>query len=139
MEVSVNWLGGKAFEGKGEKGGRVIMDVPVEDEGDSKGPSPKELFLMSAAGCTGVNVVNILKKKRLTIHSLKMVVTAHEKKDIEPRIFTKANIHFIIHGKGLTDEAVKQSVELSHHKYCEVSVMMKNSFEFTFTYKFHND
>ena len=45
----------------------------------------------------------------------------------------------MIRGKGLTEEAVKQAIELSHHKYCGVSIMMKNTFEFTFTYKFYNE
>ncbi len=68
-----------------------------------------------------------------------MVVNAQEKQDEHTMIISKANIHFMIHGKGLTEEAVKQAIELSHHKYCGVSIMMKNTFDSTFTYKFYNE
>ncbi len=139
MDIKVNWLHNMTFEGYGETGTNILMDVPLEKGGEDKGPTPKEVYLMSVAGCTGMDVISILKKKRLIITGFEIEVAADEIINTHPHVFTKIKIHYIITGKDLTESAVKQAIDLSQTKYCGVSAMMRNSFEIEYTFEFNNE
>ena len=139
MEIKVNWLNNMTFEGSGKTGSKILMDTPVDKGGEDKGPTPKEVYLMSVAGCTAMDVVSILKKKRLTVTNLEIKVSADEIIDTHPHVFTKIKIHYSISGKDLTEPAVKQAIVLSQDKYCGVSEMMRQAFEIEYTFEFNND
>jgi putative redox protein len=89
------------FEGYGETGTNILMDVPLEKGGEDKGPTPKEVYLMSVAGCTGMDVISILKKKRLIITGFEIEVAADEIINTHPHVFTKIKIHYTITGRQL--------------------------------------
>ena len=139
MEIKVNWLNNMTFEGSGKTGAKILMDTPIDKGGEDKGPTPKEVYLMSVAGCTAMDVVSILKKKRLTVTNMEIKVSADEITDTHPHVFTKIKIHYSILGKDLTEPAVKQAVVLSQDKYCGVSEMMRKAFEIEYTFEFNND
>ncbi|MDD3626900.1 MAG: OsmC family protein [bacterium] len=138
MEINVEWLNGKSFKGIGKAGSEILMDVPIEKEGQNLGPTPKEVFLMSVAGCSGMDIISILKKKRLDVLEFRIHVTAEEQTAEHPYVFTKAAIHYILKGKNLTEDAVKQAIDLSQEKYCGVSEMMRKAFPISFTFEFSN-
>ncbi|MCK4665781.1 OsmC family protein [Candidatus Dependentiae bacterium] len=139
MDIKVNWLNNMTFEGYGKTGTNILMDTPVDKGGEDKGPTPKEIYLMSVAGCTGMDVISILKKKRLTVTGFEIEVFADEIIDTHPHIFTKIKIHYSIIGKDLTEPAIKQAIDLSQNKYCGVSEMMRKAFEIEYTFEFNNE
>ncbi len=118
-EVSAVWRGEMAFEGKNQTGGSVQMGTL-----DGKpGVSPMELLLLGVAGCTGVDVVNILSKKRQPLQDLRVVVRA-KRADDHPKVYTEIEVTYLLWGEGLSEKAVEQAIELSETKYCSASAML---------------
>ena len=85
-----------------------------------KGVNPVQLMMMALGGCTGMDVISMLRKKRLEVTSYEVLV-AGERRDEHPRIFTRFDILHRLRGHDLPRQAVVDAVELSHHKYCTVS------------------
>jgi putative redox protein len=99
------------------------MDAPSDYGGNGAGTSPIELFLMGLAGCSGVDVVNILKKKRSKLLDFRMEVRA-PRGDEHPKVFTKIEIVYHIYGD-VSENQVEKAIALSHEKYCSASAMLK--------------
>ncbi|MGM0413794.1 MAG: OsmC family protein [Bacillota bacterium] len=120
MEIKTDWLGGLAFNSKGESGHEVLMDASREVGGEDKGPRPMELLLHGIAGCTGIDVVKTLEKMKVDIEDINISVEG-ERADDYPKKYTKINVHFIIKGAGLTEKKVSRAINLSLDKYCSAS------------------
>ena len=117
-EAKVIWQNGLAFEGTAGSGFSVRLDT-IADEGGGTGFSPMELVLMGLAGCTAMDVISILKKKRQDVGSFE--VRAHGlRADDHPRSFTDITLEFVVHGRNIDPKAVERSIELSRDKYCSV-------------------
>jgi putative redox protein len=116
-EVEAIWQSGVEFKGLDERGN--VLDM----SGTGIGFSPMELLLIGLAGCTGVDVASILKKKRQKINSLSVKVRGLRRND-PPKIFTQIEVEYIFHGEGLDPRAVEQAIQLSEEKYCSASVML---------------
>lgn len=138
MEVKVNWLGKRAFEGVNKLGSKTVMDIPEDKGGEQRGPSPKEVYLMSLASCTGIDIISILEKKRIEVTSFEIIITSEDQTERHPYTFKSVKITFYFKGKNLTEPAVKQAVTLSQEKYCGISAMMKKAFDVEYEYKFEN-
>ena len=93
-----------------------------------------ELLLMGIGGCSGMDVVSILKKKREKVTGLEINVDGTKAKDY-PQKYTDIDIEYIVKGKDLSDEAVKRAVELSMDKYCSVKATLEGSAKITYKYK----
>lgn len=78
---------------------------------------------MSAGGCSAIDVVSILQKGRHDVTDCEVRLTS-ERRQEAPRLFTAINLHFIVTGKGLTEQAVSRAVSLSADKYCSVALML---------------
>lgn len=118
--ATVRWIGGKQFVGTDSTRHSVVISTP--DEG--VGMKPSELLLVALASCTAVDVVEILHKKRLTLSSLE--IQANAEQDPEPPwAFRKIQVHYILHGAGLTATAVSQAIQLSEEKYCSVAATVR--------------
>ncbi|HNT54796.1 MAG TPA: OsmC family protein [Anaerolineaceae bacterium] len=118
--ATVRWIGGKQFVGTDSTRHSVVISTP--DEG--VGMKPSELLLVALASCTAVDVVEILHKKRLTLSSLE--IQANAEQDPEPPwAFRKIQVHYILHGAGLTETAVSQAIQLSEEKYCSVAATVR--------------
>ncbi len=113
MQVQVNWTQELQFVARAGNGPGVIMDVP---DGGS-GPSPMEMVLMGIAGCTAVDVVMIMKKKRTQLEHFTVNITG-DRADQEPKRFTRLTIEYVLTGKGIKNSAVEQAIRLSEEKYC---------------------
>ncbi len=85
---------------------------------------PSELLLVALASCTAVDVVEILHKKRLTLESLEIQASAEQDSE-PPWAFRKIQVHYVLHGSGLTDTAVSQAIQLSEEKYCSVAATVR--------------
>ncbi|HEU4436870.1 MAG TPA: OsmC family protein, partial [candidate division Zixibacteria bacterium] len=97
MKTTVVWKEKIAFLGKSESGHTVRMDSAVEKGGDNSGPSPMELMLISLGGCTGMDVVAFLKKRRVEPTGLEIEIEAERAKE-HPQVYTKATILYKIKG-----------------------------------------
>ena len=122
MIASSEWKSGMQFDGGSESGHTIHFDA---DPAHTTGPSPMEAVLAALCGCTSVDVVSILQKKREPFTSL--VVTADAQQAAEPpRVFTHIRLIYRVGGK-VSKKAVEDAVALSKDKYCSVSKMLEKS------------
>jgi len=128
MEARVRWNGKMGFVGISGTNHTVVMDTRPEIGGDGAAPSPMEMVLMGLAGCSGIDVVSILQKKRVKLHSLEIALDA-ERAEEHPRVFTRINVRFSAAGEGLTEKHLTDAVRLSMEKYCSVAGMLSKTAE----------
>jgi putative redox protein len=126
MESIARWVDGLKFDGTFSSGYTVVLDSPPEHGGNGHGPRPVELLLMGLAGCTGMDVIAILQKKRQKVSSFEVHVSG-ERRDEHPRTFTKVHVLYDVVGQGVDVDAVRQAVHLSEEKYCSVAAILRQS------------
>ncbi len=122
MQARVKWVEGLTFLGESASGHQILMDG---NSGD-KAPSPMEVVLMAAGGCSAIDVVSILQKGRHEVTDCEVKLTS-ERREEAPRLFTHINLHFVVTGKQLKDAAVSRAVDLSAEKYCSVALMLEKA------------
>ena len=121
MKVQAKWVEGYRFIGKNEQGHGLIMDGSGGEQ--RLGNSPMELLLLSLGGCSGIDVVHILKKSRQDVEDCTVDVSG-TRADTEPKVFTDIHMIYTVTGKNLSMEKVERAVDLSAEKYCSASVMI---------------
>jgi putative redox protein len=119
-QVKVRWIGGQQYVGIDSTNHSVVMSTTAE----GVGMKPSELILVALAACTGVDVVDILTKKRTPITSLEIFVDGEQDPN-PPWPYRKIHITYRLRGKELTDKGVRQAIELSEEKYCSVSATLR--------------
>jgi putative redox protein len=112
-------------------GHSLVFDL--DHERNSSG-GPAEMLLIALGGCTGVDVVSVLKKKRQAVTAYRVEISG-ERRDEHPRNFTKMKVHHIIHGRGVNPEAVARAIELSEEKYCSVAATLRPTVEIHSTFE----
>jgi putative redox protein len=124
--VKVEWQGKMAFQARMDDGTGFLMDAGEADGGEDSGPSPVQAFLASAAACSAMDVISILRKMRQEVHSYRVEVE-HERtpKGEWPRPVTSITLNHFLTGKDLDPEAVAKAVELSDTKYCSVAATLR--------------
>nr|HID13796.1 osmotically inducible protein OsmC [Anaerolineae bacterium] len=134
--AQVTWIGpGLRLVGEASSGPAIVLDhVLPGEEGREAGPRPMELLLIGLAGCTTMDVVSILQKKRQPFTGLQVKVTA-ERADEHPKVYTQIHLEYIVRGKGVDPRAVERSIELSQTKYCSISAMLGKAAEITTSYR----
>jgi putative redox protein len=137
MFVNLSWKGGLAFEAETQSGHHFMLDAKPEVGGSNEGPTPMEVLLVSLAGCTGMDVASILKKKRVDLDSMAVKVKG-ERAGEHPKYFTNIDIELNLKGNGIKEEDVRRAVELSKDKYCSVSVMLKEKAEISYRWNITN-
>jgi putative redox protein len=115
------------FVARAEKGSAVVMDNP---EGAS-GPTPMQMVLMGVAGCTAMDVVSILRKKRAPFTGLRVRIEGDQAPD-HPRRYTHFRIEFIVHGENVRAADVERAIELSVTRYCSAIASMDAELEHTY-------
>lgn len=133
-EVYIKQLKGNTFAGKANSGHWVTMDTKPEAGGHAGGTTPKELVLMGLAGCTSMDVIPILKKKRSPVLGYECNIKAEEREE-HPKIFTEIHIEYVFYGDGIKPEDVERAIELSTTKYCSVSAQLAPSAKITHSYR----
>lgn len=111
--AELKWTDGLQFVGRVGDSPAIILDNP---EGGS-GPSPMQFVLMGIAGCSGMDVVSILKKKRSPFKDLKINITG-DRAEHHPKRYTDIHMEFVIYGAGVKPKDVERAIELSVTKYC---------------------
>ncbi|MCD9541414.1 OsmC family protein [Photobacterium carnosum] len=130
MQSRVKWLENMTFVGQSASGHSVVLD----GNGGEKAPSPMELVLMAAGGCSSVDVVSGLQELQQQITGCEVEISA-ERHEQAPRIFTHANLHFVVTGHDLNDQLVSKVVADSLEKYCSVCLMLGQGVEMSHSYE----
>ncbi len=125
--VEMNWKQNLAFETEID-GHPLVLDVAAADGGDDLGPRPKKLMLAALAGCTGVDVIAILKKMKIVPESFHVIVEGEVAED-HPKKYEKMKVTYRFKGKGLPLEKLEKAVRLSEEKYCSVSAVYRQAIE----------
>jgi len=137
MLTKVVWNKKMGFIGETETKHEILMDLPEEKGGENKGPKPGELVLVALGGCTGVDLVSILKKMRKKLDSLEMVIKSENQKDY-PKVLKKIEIEYILKGENIKESDVKKAIELSLSKYCSVGATLAKCAEISYRWKIIN-
>lgn len=130
----VKQLQGITFVGKTDSNHWITMDGPENFFGSNAGIRPKELLLLSLAGCTGSDVVTILDKKKVKYTKFEMNISAEQQEE-HPQVFTKINLEYVFYGKNIQAKDVERAIELSQTKYCSVTAMLQKAVTIEHNYK----
>lgn len=133
-EAKVTYAGGLQFVGVATSGHAIVMDGDIEAGGKNTGSRPMELLLMGIGGCSGMDIISILKKKKQEVKGLEINVKG-QKAETYPKKFTDINIEFVVRGRNIAEDAVKRAVELSMGKYCSVKATLEGSANITYNYR----
>ncbi len=134
MNASVTWDHGLTFVGTADSGFTVNLGGSPSVGGDDDGFRPMELILTGLIGCTAMDVISILRKKREEVTGFQVTAEA-EQADQHPHVFTKAHIHYIVTGKQVKPASVERAIELSEVRYCPAQAMLKQSVDITSSYE----
>ncbi|MDI6870423.1 MAG: OsmC family protein [Bacillota bacterium] len=124
--IAVEWTGGMAFVGRNGEGHRISMDAAPAVGGGGAAPRPTELVLIALGGCTGMDVVSILRKMQQPLESLAMTIEA-DRAGEHPKVFTAVRLLYRLTGQGLDPAKVRRAIDLSLSKYCTVGNMLNKT------------
>lgn len=120
--VNVNWSGDMSFDAE-VNGFNIKLDADETVGGKNQGPRPKPFILVSLGGCTGMDVVSILKKMRVEFESLSIDITGEQTEE-HPKYYHTINIKYLFGGRDLPMAKLEKAVNLSQERYCGVSAML---------------
>ena len=130
-KATVRYAGDELFIGTAPSGNSVAIDV----KGDRKSAqSPLEMLLVAVGGCTAADVASIMEKKRQVVREYVVEVTGTRVDDY-PRKFIAFHVHHIVRGHNVSEQALKQAIELSDTKYCAVAATVRPTATITTSYE----
>ena len=133
-EAKVTLVNNMVFNGISGSGHQLTMDADDASGGTNKGFRPMELLLVGFGGCTGMDVISILRKKRQNVTSLEMNVKGEKAGDY-PKVYRDVHIEYVVRGKGVQNEAVERAIALSLDKYCSVGATLAKAGTITHSYR----
>ncbi len=133
MKARVDWNGRLTFRGTADSGFNVPLGTTPEVGGDDDGFRPMELIALGLAGCTAMDVISILQKKRQEVSDFQVIVDT-ERADQHPKVFTEAVIEYHVAGKDIAENAVTRAMELSADTYCPAQAMLGKLMPLTLKY-----
>ena len=136
--AKVTLVSGMQFIAGADSGHAVVMDSTPDVGGNNTGARPMELLLMAFGGCSGMDVISILRKKKQNVSRFEINVRG-EKAETAPHYYTDLHIEYVITGKDISEEAVKRAIELSLGKYCSVGATLGKAAKITHSYRIINE
>lgn len=130
----MKWKGKMAFEAMGESEIVQKIDADISVGGDNNGPRPMELIAMGLGGCTAMDVISILQKKKQPVMDFQLRVHA-DRAGEHPKVFTQAVIEYLVKGRSVDEAAVMRAIGLSAEKYCPAQAMLGKAFPMKLIYK----
>lgn len=130
----VKQLQGITLAAKGDSKHWVMMDGAPMFGGSEGAPSPKELLLFALGGCTAMDVIPILKKKRVPLEGFEIRISATTQEE-HPQVFTDIHLEYVFFGENINPADVERAIELSRTKYCSVSAMLSKAVNITHSYR----
>ncbi len=138
VEAKVTLLKDMQFAGRATSGHTLVMDADDTSGGQNAGFRPMELLLVGFGGCSGMDVISILRKKRQDVTGLEINVRG-EKSDDHPKIYKEVHIEYVVKGKGVQKEAVDRAIALSLDKYCSVGATLAKAGKITHSFRIVED
>lgn len=123
--VNVKWTGNMSFESD-VFGHKIVMDAGAESGGEDKGARPKPLQLVALGGCSGMDVVSILKKMRVEVEEFEMIIEGNMAEE-HPKYYTEMHVVYQFKGKNLPMDKLEKAVSMSEDKYCGVSALYRKA------------
>lgn len=123
MDSKVIWQGRMSFTGAADSGFSIPLGADPSAGGDNDGARPMELFAVGLAGCTAMDVISILQKKRMDVSYFE-VQTHIDRVTEHPKIFSHIVLEYIVSGHGIQEDAVLRAIELSATRYCPAQAML---------------
>jgi len=133
MAYRVEWKNDMLFEGTTPNGHKVLMDTVKEHGGNDSAAAPMQLVLIALGGCTGMDVIAILRKMKDLPKSFYMEIDS-ERAPEHPKVYKKTRIKYVFVGD-VKEENVKRAIELSQTKYCSVSAILRGVGEVEYSYE----
>jgi len=132
MECTIDWVAasGMAFVAETGSGHLLAMDGAVDGGGRNLAPRPMETVLAGTGACAAYDVVLILKRGRHEVTGCRVKLSA-ERAPVDPKVFTRIQMHFVVTGRALDVQAVARAVNLSHEKYCSATTMLGKTAQIT--------
>lgn len=130
MYANVKWQGGLTFTGSAQSG----FEVQLSSADENTGFRPLELLALGLAGCTGMDVISILQKKRQEVLDFQVSVEILERAQEYPKVWNRVKVEYTIIGEEIDPAAVERAIELSKTKYCPASAMLQQAVKIEHTY-----
>lgn len=134
MHASVIWSRGMTFTGSADSGFTLPLGTDPSVGGDNDGFRPMELLVIGLAGCTAMDVISILRKKRQDVTGFEVTVDT-ERADEHPKVVTAFAIRYIVRGRAVDPRAVERAIELSRDTYCPAQAMLSKAAPITVSYE----
>jgi len=133
-QVQVTWVKNEQFVGTDSTNHSIVLSTVK----DGIGSKPSDLLLIALGACAAVDVVGILVKKRQKFTGLEIKVDGQQDAD-PPWTFRKIHVEYIVRGKGISEKAVQQAIEISEQKYCSVAATIRGVAEITSSFQIVED
>jgi len=134
LSAKVTYVNGLQFIGEGSSHHAIVLDGDASAGGNNSGLRPMELLLIGIGGCSGMDIISILKKKKQDVTGLEINVNGGQAADY-PKKFSDITLEFVVQGRNISEEAVKRAIDLSMNKYCSVKATLDGSATITFSYR----
>jgi len=133
MDTIIQWQERMSFTASAESGFSVNLGTDAAVGGDNDGFRPLELMVIGLGGCTAMDVISILTKKRQDIRDFQVKVHV-DRAEQHPRVFTQGRIEYHLGGYNIDEDALKHAIELSEKRYCPAYSMLSKAFPITLHY-----
>jgi putative redox protein len=134
VKAKVTLQNNMQFTGTASSGHTLIMDAEHESGGQNNGFRPMELLLIGFGGCSGMDVISILRKKKQIVSGLEINVKG-KKSGTAPKIYKEIHIEYVVKGKDVDKGAVERAIVLSLEKYCSVGATLAKTGAITHSYR----
>ncbi len=138
MKAVVNWQDGMKFIGTGPSGFPLQMDAESSLGGSDSGVRPMEMIALGLIGCQAMDVISVLQKKRQQVTGFEVRFDGPRSHDF-PKVFTRAEITFVVTGNQIDEAAVIRAIELTATKYCPASAMLDQVFPMELKYEIYEE
>ncbi len=136
-KVVTHWKGALQFESDNPSGKLLLMDASSDDGGYNSGLRPKAMMLSSLAGCSGLDVISILKKMKVKVSDFR-IDTYGELTEKHPKYYHTVSVEYHFYGENLDEEKIEKAVNLSVEKYCGVMEMFRRFAEVKTSIVYHD-
>ncbi len=133
-KAKVMFVDGMQFVGSADSGHAVVMDATPSVGGNNTGSRPMELLLIALGGCTGMDVISILRKKKQNVGKFELNIEGEMAKDY-PHRYTAIHIEYVVTGKDVPEDSVKRAIDLSLEKYCSVGATLGKAAKISHSYR----
>lgn len=128
--LDMSWKGDMAFETE-LNGHKIIIDADETVGGKNQGPRPKALMMVALAGCTGMDVISILKKMRVEVSRFNVRVEGNVTEE-HPKQYDEMKLIYEFSGNNLEEEKLRKAIDLSMERYCGVSAVYKKAMQMSY-------